>query len=285
MRTRLAAIVIACGVLAVALRAEAGTFTFQPASVSVEVPTGWSTDDQGNYVTFGTADQSLAINLAYGGTDLAAAWKTLEAEVKKVVTGVKVKKKAGVLGGMDGFVSSGKGKLGGTKVSVMLAALETPSGVVTVFVIGQVGTYEKHEKDMTAFLASLAEIITAPPRYVDDDDGYKALPETARSFADRLAKAIDDNDVKTFLKMVKPKGFDLHGKSFTRDKLKKKLTKKMTLRKLLKLPATGSWQVVDWMDDASNFRMWGGGGGPEVAVERNADGRYELTSVFFMGVD
>ena len=255
MRSQLAVAVVAAA-LVVSARAEAGTFTFAKAKVTIDVPAGWATDDEGDTVTFSSADGSLALNLAYAPVDVDTGWSILVDQVNQTVSGVKVSKKAGVMQDLSGYVDSSAGSLQGTKVQCMLAAFSANGGTMTVFVIGQKGVYEKHGDVLTAMLASLsAGTGGAAAGGLDWEGG--TVPDAGKAFAAKLVAAIDKNDSKAFLKMVGKKGVAFYADgdgsynlTVKPSKMKKAIKKAGSVAQFLDLPDHGDWRV-GYPDDGS----------------------------------
>lgn len=258
MRTGLSAIAVGLLLLFVAGRAEAGRFEFKAARVSVEVPKGWGTADEVGTVTFTSKDQMLAINLAYAqGTSVDAAWDLLISESQKVVAGFSAEKKEGVFGGLDvGYVGSGAGTMGGASVEALVAVFPAPGGSMTVFALGVVGKYEKHEKAMMKFLSSLRGVSV-----LVEDDQFEAAPADGRKFAVKLARAIGDNDGKGFLKMVGKAGF-FDGRNQVQlkaSKLKGELKARGgKVHALVDMPATGDFHLLWNAGTGDSFQLYRG---------------------------
>jgi hypothetical protein len=296
MRTKLAAIVIALGLL-VAARVEAGTFTFQQADVTVEVPDGWATEDEGGYVTFTAPDQTVAINLAWGGADAKAAWKTLEKEAKALVKGLKLKKAAGWVGGLEGWVAAGKGKLEGTAVDARLGIVHAPGGAMSVFVIGQTGKYDAHWQALYTMLDSLQP--ASGERLVVVGADFGGVAEPGQHFAKYLARAIATNDAKAFVKLVGKKGLAFadgengaSSRTLKGSKLTAAIKKAGGVAALLGVPASGAFNVeLGQLGESLGlaFTMSRGDGQGVVAhlYAEGGTGGWKLVSVYYQdhGVD
>jgi hypothetical protein len=247
MRDLLAVLVVVAGLLvALPADADAGSFAFTDAKVTVDVPDTWATSAKTGNVTFSTRDQSLAINLAFAGTKLDDAWDLLVTQVNKVVTGVTVSKKAGVLSGMAGYVDHSKGTFNGGDVACLLAAVQTPSGIMTIFVLGQLGKYEQHDDEMNQILFGM---VADGARTGGEIAFDAAIAADAHDAVTRLATAIHGNDTAAFLALVSPKGLaraNARGKrKVTKPaKLKKAIEKAKTITAYLGLPASGAWQAT-----------------------------------------
>ena len=259
MRTGLSAIAAVVLLLFVAGGAEAGKFAFKPAKVTVEVPKGWATQDEGGTVTFTTKDQMLAINLAYAqGMNVDAAWDLMLAETGKVVAGFSAEKKAGILGKLDpGYVGSGAGSMGGAQVEALVAVFPVSGGSMTVFVLGAVGRYEKYEKAMAKFLGSLQPIFE-----ISTDDQLTQVPADGQKFAHKVAAAIGKNDSKAFAKLVARKGLGFaDGESQTlvkSSKVKGAIKKAGSVAAFVGLPASGEFHVLFDAATGDSFSIYRG---------------------------
>jgi hypothetical protein len=242
MRNLLAVLCVVTGLL-MALPADASTFTFEEAKVTVDVPDSWETDPQPGYVTFATTDGTLAVNLAFSAISLDDSWDLLVKQVNNVVSGMTVTKKAGVLSAMSGYVDSGKGKFSGGDVSCLLGVVKTPTGMMTIFVLGQTGTYEKHNDEMNQILHHM-EAFGA--RTGGEIAMHADLAPDAQAFVTSLATAIHASDATAFLALVSPKGLSVKKpgakkKTIKAAKLKKAIAKAPTVAGYLGIPAVGGW--------------------------------------------
>jgi hypothetical protein len=259
MRTGLSAIAAVVVLLFVAGGAEAGKFEFKSAKVTVEVPKGWATQDEGGTVTFTTKDQMLAINLAYAvGMSVDDAWDLMIAESQKVVAGFSAEKKAGVLGTLStGYVGSGAGSMGGASVEALVAVFPVPGGSMTVFVLGAVGKYEKHEKAMAKFLDSLTPVFQ-----ISSDDQLTQVPADGQKVAHQIAAAIGKNDSKAFLKLLGKKGigFSDGGSSVVvkTAKVKGAIKKAGSVAAFVGLPASGEFHVLFDAETGTSFSIYRG---------------------------
>ncbi len=246
MRAPLTAIIIVCGLLLTA-RAEAGTFTFQKAQVTIDLPDDWVTDDQGDHVTFASPDQALAINIAWAGDDPAVAWTAVTTQVKAIVKGVSIKKKPGEVGGLAGHVATGKGKLGGTKVDVRLAVVKTPNAAMSVFVIGETGKWEKHKAQLERVLDSLWSVGVA--RVVVTGPDFESIEAGGQRLAIQLGRAIARDDATAFVKLVSKKGLKVSDGGSGKPKVTKTAKLAAAIKKaggltaFLGMPATGDFAV------------------------------------------
>lgn len=259
MRTRLPAFAVVLLLLFVARGAEAAPYTFQAGKVTVEVPKGWSTSDEGGTVTFGTKDDALAVNLAVAaGTDLDSAWDLLLGEVQKVVIGFTATKAEGIFGAMPtGYVGHGAGSLGGMQVEGLVAVFPVSGGSLTVFAIGQKGKYEKYEKALTKLLAGMTPAIV-----LVEDDSYGMMTADARKFAGKVVDAIGKNDSKAFLKMISKKGFSVSdgnvGMVVRSSKLKKEIKKAGGVAAFLGVPTSGDFAVLWDAETGTSFSLYRG---------------------------
>lgn len=209
------------------------------------MPKGWATQDQVGTVTFTSKDQMLAINLAYAqGMNVDAAWDLMIAETQKVVTGFSAEKTAGILGKLDtGYVGSGAGSMGGAQVEALVAVFPVAGGSMTVFVLGAVGKYEKHEKAMAKFLDSLQPVFE-----ITSDDQFTQVPADGQKFAHQVAAAIGKNDGKAFTKLVAKKGlgvFDGESETLLKSsKVKGAIKKAGSVAAFVGLPASGEFHVL-----------------------------------------
>lgn len=270
MRTRLLALIAACGVamlgLLAASPAHAKVHKLAVAKVSIDVPKKWQVTTTEGQLNLVTKDQTLAISLTHvPTTDLDTSWGEVTPAVQGMLTGASIaERKDGVIGGMSGYVTTASGVFACKDVQMLVALLRTPnSALLLITALGEVGRYEKHEKDMTRTLNS----IVAEAPLIGGPEVAQLQPE-AQKFAEQVVKAINKNDAKAFARLA---AFDLEGSGgfivtavegggevYANPKALLKAAKKAKkLSKLLFMPDQGTWQVQLRGDDAA-FRVWRG---------------------------
>ncbi len=270
MRTRLLALIAACGVamlgLLAASPAHAKVHKLAVAKVSIDVPKKWQVTTTEGQLNLVTKDQTLAISLTHvPTTDLDTSWGEVTPAVQGMLTGASIgERKDGVIGGMSGYVTTASGVFAGKDVQMLVALLRTPnSALLLITALGEVGRYEKHEKDMTRTLNS----IVAEAPLIGGPEVAQLQPE-AQKFAEQVVKAINKNDAKAFAKLAvydvegsggfAISGVEAGGDTYPSAKALLKAAKKSKkLTSLFVLPERGEWHVQLRGDDAT-FRLWRG---------------------------
>ena len=252
MRTLSALVLLS--LLFVAAPATAGKFNFKAAKVTVDLPSAWKTQDDGGTVTFVSKDGTVAINMtATASMKLDEAWDLLIDSVNGVVSGFSADKQAGVLSGMSGYVGAGTGTMSGTAVEALVAVLDTGSGTMTVFVVGEKGKYEKNEKDMLKVLNGIKSTGKPAAAELDPSGDYPNLGKDAKKFVDKLANAIAKNDQKTFAKLISKQGIEWTvGDAVQVTKaagVKKDVKKAGSVAAYLAFPAGGAFHVEGYQED------------------------------------
>jgi len=141
----------------VATEGNDNVYTHPAAGVQFEAPTSWKAEADGELMTLSTADGSLSVVfwVPSEGT-LEEALHALSAELSKVIKNVKLsgEPEKGTLNGMPIYTTDGTGDVSGTSIewSAHLIGAKKP---VIALTFAAPGAYEKHEKDVDAFVKSI----------------------------------------------------------------------------------------------------------------------------------
>lgn len=157
-----AAVPAARGVAAApaAAQSEGKTFTHEGAGVTFDLPAGWTAEPDGDQLTVGPADDSIA--LVFWVTeeeDFDAAAKALGEELAKQIKNLKLdgEPKADTHNGMAHASVTGSGQVEGKEIVFSADILEAKKPLI-VLTFGSLESIQKHATDFSKLVKSLRKV-------------------------------------------------------------------------------------------------------------------------------
>lgn len=144
----------------VAMEGGDNVYSHPESGVQFEVPTTWKAEADGEVMTLTAADGSLSVVLwvPKEGT-VAEALNALDAEFGKMMKHIKRggEPEKGTLNGMMTYSVDGTGEIDGASIEWSAHLIEARKPVIALSFAAP-GAYDKHEKDVEAFVKSIKKV-------------------------------------------------------------------------------------------------------------------------------